>query len=65
MNSIDSGEIAAIVTVVGGLATGFGAGDLVPLIGPAVQGLLAIISLMAGVYSWWSHREKNIAAATS
>lgn len=58
---MDGGSTFAIVAVITSLLTYVGAGDLVPLVGPAIQGLLAIISLAAGIYSWYSHRQKTAA----
>ncbi len=49
---MDAGEVTALVTIIGGIATAFGAGDLVPLVGPAVQGLLALVTLGAAVWSF-------------
>lgn len=56
---MDSGEVSAIIVVVGGLLTAFNAGSLVPYVGPAVQGLLAIVTLVAAVWSWWKQRSKT------
>lgn len=48
----------ALVTIVSGLLTAFGAGDLVPFIGPAV-GIVAVIALVSAVASFISHRDKT------
>lgn len=56
---MDAGEITALTAVVGGLLAAFGAGDLVPFIGPAVNGLLAVIALGSAITSFISHRNKT------
>lgn len=56
---MDSGEISAAVALIGGILTALGAGDAVPFVGPAVQGILAIVSLGAALWSWYIHRQKN------
>jgi hypothetical protein len=58
---MDSGEISSLVALIGMLLTAFGAGDIVPTIGPAVQGILAIITFGASVWSFISHRNKTVA----
>lgn len=51
--------------VIGSVLTWIGAGDLVPLVGPAAQGVLALVTLGAGIYSWYVHRQKNAAMLTA
>ncbi len=58
---MDSGEITSLAAIVCGLLTAFGAGDLVPFVGPALQGALAIITLITAVASFVSHRNKTVA----
>lgn len=58
---MDTGAAMAIIAVIGSLLTWLGAGDLVPLVGPAVQGLLTLITFGAGVWSWYSHKQKTAA----
>ena len=61
--SQDSGTIAAAVAVIGSLLTMLGAGNLVPLVGPAAQGILAVVTLAVGMYSWYSHAHKSAVIA--
>lgn len=56
---MDLGETTALVTIVTGLLAAFGAGDIVPYVGPAVQGLLALIALGSSIMSFVSHRNKT------
>lgn len=60
---MDSGELSSIVAILGGALTYFGAGSLVPDVGPAIQGILALITLGAAAWSWYIHRQVNAAAA--
>lgn len=62
---MDAGETTALITIIGGILTVLGAGNVVPLIGPALQGLLAIITFGAAVWSFVSHRNKNAAIAAA
>ena len=63
---MDSGTIVSVVALLTGLVTALGYGSLVPLIGPAVQGILALIALGTGIWSVVSHMKKTaiIAAGT-
>ena len=56
---MDSGTISALVAVIGLALTYFGAGIDPTLITGAVQGVFAVVSFVAAVWSWWSHRQKN------
>jgi len=51
--------LAALATIIGGILTVFNAGDIVPYLGPALQGGLAIFTLIMGVVSLFSHNKKN------
>ena len=62
---MDAGEIASLVTIIGGILTALGAGNLVPLIGPAVQGVLAVVTLGAAIWSMYSHRQKSATIAAA
>jgi hypothetical protein len=57
--NMDSGEISAIIAFLGSIAVYFNAGDLVPYIGPTVQGVIAVITFGAAAWSWYQHRAKN------
>jgi hypothetical protein len=59
---MDSGEIAAIVALVSGALTYFGIQIDPTVVNGAVTGLFAIIALIAGVWSWYKHRQNNAAA---
>lgn len=56
---MDTGSTMAVIAVITSVLTYLGAGDLVPLVGPAIQGALAVISLGAGIWSWYSHKQKT------
>lgn len=56
---MDTGEISSLVTIIGGILTAFGAGSVVPDIGPAINGILAIITLVSAIVSFISHRNKT------
>ena len=56
---MDSGETSSLVALLGGILTAFGAGNIVPTIGPAIQGILAIVTFGAAVWSFISHRNKT------
>lgn len=53
-------EIASLITILGGILTAFGAGNVVPTVGPAIQGILAIVTFAAAIYSWWQHRANRV-----
>ena len=56
---MDSGSIVAVVSLITGIVTALGYGSLVPLIGPAIQGILALIALGTGIWSVVSHMKKT------
>lgn len=58
---MDAGELSALTTIIAGLLTAFGAGNVVPLVGPAVQGILAVVTLGAAIYSFVVHRQNTAA----
>ncbi len=60
---MDSGTITALLAVVTGIVTALGYGSLVPLIGPAVQGVLALTALITGIWSVVSHMKKTATIA--
>lgn len=53
-----TGEVAAVVAIVGMLLTGIGiTGIDSGIISGAVNGIFSIITLVAAVVSWWQHRK--------
>ena len=56
--TIDSGTASSIVAVLGSLAVMFGWGDYVPFIGTLVQAIIALITVVTGAYSVYSHTQK-------
>jgi Ni/Fe-hydrogenase subunit HybB-like protein len=60
---MDSGEVSAIVAVVGMALSYFGYNVDPALINGAIAGGIAIVTLGAALYSAYSHRQKNLAAA--
>ena len=56
---MDSGEVAAIVALVSGALTYFGIAIDPAVVNGAVTGVFAILALGAGIWSWYSHRQKN------
>jgi hypothetical protein len=61
--NMDTGEIASIVALVSGALTYFGIQIDPAVVNGAVTGIFAIIALAAGIWSWYSHRQKNEATA--
>lgn len=61
---MDSGEISSIVAIVGLLLTTVGANVDPVVVNGAVQGVFGIVTFGAAIWSWWSHRQKNIAATS-
>jgi hypothetical protein len=57
--NMDTGEAAAIVALVSGVLTYFGIQIDPTVINGAVTGIFAITALIAGIWSWYSHRQKN------
>ena len=55
----DTGTITALLALITGVLTALGYGSLVPLIGPAVQGILALIALGTAIWSVVSHMQKS------
>jgi len=55
----DSGTINALLALITGVLAALGYGSLVPLVGPAVQGLLALVALGTAIYSVVSHMQKT------
>jgi hypothetical protein len=60
---MDSGEISAIVAVIGMALSYFGITVDPALVNGAVAGGIAIVTFGAALYSAYSHRQKNLAAA--
>lgn len=61
---MDSGEIAAVVAGIGLILSLFGVtGVDSTTINGAVNGVIGIVTFGAAVWSWYIHRQKNIAAA--
>jgi 4-amino-4-deoxy-L-arabinose transferase-like glycosyltransferase len=56
---MDSGELAAIVALVTGALTYFGIQIDPNVVNGAVTGFFAIVALIAGVWSWYIHRQNN------
>jgi len=61
--NITSGELAAVVTLIGAAlsmlgVTGVDAG----MVNAAANGVIAIITFVAAIYAWYQHRNAVIAA---
>ena len=61
---MDSGEVASIVALVGMVLSAIGITgiDSTVLTG-AVNGVICVGTIAAAIWSWYSHRQKNAAAA--
>jgi hypothetical protein len=56
-----TGEVAAIVTVLGVVLGGIGITGIDPsVLNGAVNGVVAIVTLVAAIVSWYQHRKANI-----
>jgi hypothetical protein len=55
---MDSGTIAAIVTVLGVITAYFGYNVDPTLLNTAVQGVVAIVTVVAGAWSIYKHTQK-------
>lgn len=53
--------MAAVGAMIGLVLTAFGAGDLIPYVGSALQGLLAVGTFGVAAWSWWKHHTKTAA----
>ena len=54
---MSSGEITAIVTVIGSVLGFLGiTGIDSNMLSGAVQGTFAVITVLAAIYTWWAHR---------
>lgn len=62
---MDSGEISAIVAVIGLVLSYFGAAIDPSLIQGAVSGIIAIVTFGAALWSWYLHRTKNATIASA
>lgn len=58
---MDTGTVAAFVSIIGMVFSFFGASIDPQLISGAVQGGIAIATFVAAVWSWYQHRQKTAA----
>jgi len=56
---VDNGEIVSLTALITGILTAFGAGNIVPVIGPAINVILALVTLGTAIASVVSHRNKT------
>jgi hypothetical protein len=60
LKNMDSGEISSIVTIVGLGFSYFGiTGIDSSVVTGAINGLIAVVTFGAALWSWYSHRQKN------
>ncbi len=56
--NITSGEIAAIVAILGTVLSGIGVTGIDPsLLSGALQGVVSLLTLGAALWSWYQHRQ--------
>lgn len=60
---MDSGTISAIVSVVGLALTVLGLTQYVPFVGPLLSALVPLVSVLAGIWSAYSHSQKTAVIA--
>ena len=58
--NIDSGEITAIIAVIGGILSTLGVTGIDSgVLNSAVNGIISVVTIGCALWSWYSHHVKN------